>query len=79
MICIEREVIPLPSSFGIKDSMDTLFKSHYVFNQNFEKSLKNFWTFISSYFFEIEEKPLSTKIRDVTNKLKLALAGNICQ
>lgn len=69
-LCIESEIIPLPVEFNIIDAIDILFKSHYVFNQNFNDCLANFWIFFSYYIYKIvSNKNIPIRIQEIGNKI----------
>ncbi|XP_033646840.1 uncharacterized protein LOC117306346 [Asterias rubens] len=67
---IEDYGFTLPSS-NIVPAVDTLFKSHYVFNLEYSAQLENFFVYLQSELYGLKFKgKMSTRITEITIAIK---------
>ncbi|XP_072752444.1 uncharacterized protein [Anoplolepis gracilipes] len=51
-------------------AFDILFKSHFVFNTQYDSNLIRFYRFIETYFYKINNGPVTPRVREVYTLLR---------
>lgn len=64
-LIIDGTIISLPEGITCLEAFDYLFQSHYVFDAEFDSDLDILWRFIENFFYKIEGKPFTGKMREV--------------
>lgn len=53
-VVVDGKFIPCSENASSAEAIETLFKTHFVFNVKYDQSLESFWQFIEIYFCELK-------------------------